>query len=170
MLREKQIQVINSFKERYRKQFNQPLPQFVPEAGILAVQPVQQSFNFSGFYAPTPIFYDPLIVHDETQGLGDPCNYGLFQYSQDQTTRFAWEGFLAINAPGSVNALRFITKNVLAILVEENRTIDWFSQYLVVPIAQPMEVNKNDQIHVRFSYEAGAPIETLVESLEVTKI
>ena len=170
MLREKQIQVINSFKERYRKKFGEKLPVFVPEAAIMAVQPVHQSFDFFGFYAPTPLFYDPQVIQNETQVLGDPHNYQMFIYHQDVPNEFAWQGSLTMTTPGTVNALRFITKNVLAIVVAENRTIDWFSQYLVVPISEPIVVQKGDQIHVRFAYQAGASIEALSESIEVAKL
>lgn len=53
MLREQQLPVISAFKERYLRKFGGPLPAFVPEALIQAVQPVQQSFDFEGYHAPT---------------------------------------------------------------------------------------------------------------------
>ena len=42
MLREKQVEVIESFKRRYLERFGGQLPVFLPEAVIMAVQPVQQ--------------------------------------------------------------------------------------------------------------------------------
>jgi len=169
MLREKQIQVIHSFKERYRRKFGDQLPLFVPEAAIMAVQPVFQLFNFSGFYAPTPLFYDPMMSHNETLGMGDPWNYQMLMYNQDLPDQYRCDCAIPINVSGAVNALRFITKNVVAILVPEKRTIDWFSQYMVVPIPEPLNVKTGDQIHVRFSYQSGDPIDSLTKSISATR-
>lgn len=54
MLREKQVQLIESFKRRYLERFGDPLPVFIPEAIIMAVQPMQQDYNFHGYDAPCP--------------------------------------------------------------------------------------------------------------------
>jgi predicted RNA methylase len=169
MLREKQIQIINSFKVRYQQKFGKGLPIFVPEAAIMAVQPVQQSFHFAGFYAPTPIFFDPGFPNEETKGLGNPFQYQMFLYNQEIPEEFNWDGSLVITTEGTVNALRFITKNNLAILVKENRAIEWFSHYLVVPIPQPIKVQKDDRIRIRFSYPAGATLSALTDSIQISK-
>ena len=170
MLREKQIQAIRSFKERYGKKFGKKLPVFVPEGAILAVQPVFQLFNFGGFYAPTPHFYDPLVVHNETQGLGDPFNYQIVMYAQDLPEQLGCDTEMQIKTAGSLNALRFILKNAVAVLVPENRTIDWFSQYLVIPLAETLKVGAGDGIRVRFSYQPGDPISSLTDSIRVTHL
>jgi hypothetical protein len=39
LLRKKQIPVIDSFKKRYLEKFDGPLPVFIPEASIQAIQP-----------------------------------------------------------------------------------------------------------------------------------
>jgi predicted RNA methylase len=48
MLREKQLAVIHSFKQRYQAKFGDRLPGFIPTATRLFVQPVEQSFVFDG--------------------------------------------------------------------------------------------------------------------------
>jgi type I protein arginine methyltransferase len=169
LLREKQIEIIRSFKERYRKKFGEKLPLFIPEASILAVQPVQQLFNFSGFYAPAPLFYDPHLIHDETKGLSEPFNYNMTVYSQELLPQFICDTILTIQTHGDLNALRFITKNALGILVEEKKAIDWFSQYLVIPLPQTISAKKGDQIRIRFSYEPGASLDTLLKSVQVNR-
>jgi len=170
LLREKQIQIIRSFKERYKAKFGSKLPLFVPEASILASQPVEQNFNFAGYHAPIPIFYDPLVTQEETKGLGDPLNYQMLVYNQEFPDQYKSDGTLAIQSSGKLNALRFITKNVLAILVPEKQTIDWFNQYMVLPISKPIEVKAGDQIRIQFSYQAGESIQVLSKSIQVTKI
>jgi protein arginine N-methyltransferase 1 len=167
MLREKQIQVIASFKERYLKKFGGPLPIFVPEALIQAIQPVEQSFDFEGYYAPTILFQDPGNVQAKTSELAQPLIYQLSAYQDQLPHTCAWNGQVTIEQGGTLNAMRFITKNVLAILVEEQRTIDWFSQYLIIPLTKPIMVKAGAQIQISFSYQAGDSFSALTSSLNI---
>jgi len=169
MLREKQLSVITSFKERYLEKFGGPLPAFVPEALIQAVQPVTQSFDFEGYYAPTILFQDPTCRQEKTLELAQPTVYQLLSYQEKLPRSCAWSGQLTLDQGGTLNALRFITKNVLAVVAEEQGTIDWFSQYLVVPIAEPLAVKAGEQIQIDFSYDAGASFAALTSTLSVAK-
>ncbi|MBI4389167.1 MAG: methyltransferase domain-containing protein [Nitrospinae bacterium] len=167
LLREKQVPVIASFKERYLEKFGPPLPRFVPEATLQGVQPVQQSFDFHGFYAPTILFQDPLCIQNKTRELGDVAIYQMLSYAENIPQAIEWNGVMNIVGAGSLNAVRFITKNVLAILVEEQRTIDWRMQYLVLPLEKAISVRKGDSVPIRFSYAPGCPIGELQDSLSV---
>lgn len=167
MLREKQVPVMNSFKQRYLEKFGAPLPLFVPEAFIQAVQPVHQSFDFNGYYAPVPSLQDPSAKHQRTTELAEPVLFQMASYSESLPAGCAWQGEISIAQGGSLNALRFITKNVLTILEEEQRSIDWFSQYLILPLTNPLEVSSGQRISVAFSYTLGDPISTLKPVVEV---
>jgi protein arginine N-methyltransferase 1 len=168
MLREKQIPVIRSFKERYLAQFHQPLPQFVPESFIQAVQPIQHDFNFEGYYAPTPLFQDPHLIDVKTRELAPPAVYQLLSYRDPLPTQCSWSGAITAEQAGTFNGLRFITKNILAILPETRKTIDWHSQYLIVPLSRPMTVAPGDVIQIAFSYAAGGAIAELENSMSTT--
>ena len=170
MLREKQIPIMTSFKERYLNKFSSPLPTFVPEAFIQAVQPIQQSFDFEGYHAPTIFFQDPTALQAKTLELAPPAVYQTLAYEDALPQTCAWSGNILIAQDGMLNALRFITKNVLAIAIEEQRTIDWYSQYLIVPLAKPLFVNAGDEIGVEFSYAAGAGFPALTSYLEVSPV
>lgn len=165
MLREKQIPVIESFKQRYLKKFGAPLPRFVPEAFIQAVQPVHQSFDFHGYKAPTPFFQHPFTEQPRTRELGAPASYQTCCYSDALPMECRWQSALAVERDGLLNALRFITKNVLAIVEMEQRSIDWFNQYLVVPLDKPLDVKAGQHITVSFAYCPGDPISALKPTL-----
>ena len=167
MLREKQIPVIASFKDRYLKKFGGPLPIFVPEAFIQAVQPVQQAFDFEGYHAPTILFQDPTLAQSKTFELAPSAIYQMAAYQDTLPQTCAWKGNVKIDCGGILNALRFITKNILSISLTEQRTIDWFSQYLIVPLAQPLIVETGEEIEVEFSYAAGASFSALTSTLRV---
>jgi len=168
MLREQQIPVLSSFKERYLAAFGPPLPKFVPEACIQAIQPVQQSFDFEGYYAPTILFQDPTSQQHRTVELAPPTAYQVLAYEEALPPICCWTGRLALSQAGTLNALRFITKNILAVVAAEGRTIDWFSQYLIVPLAMPIDVAAGSWVEVSFSYHPGAPFAELTSSLSVT--
>lgn len=168
MLREKQIPVISSFKERYLTRFGKPLPLFVPEALIQAVQPVDHDFNFEGYFAPTPLFQDAYSTHAKTRELAAPVVYQLLAYQDPLPARCDWSGCIAVEQAGVFNGLRFITKNILAIVAENQTTIDWHCQYLIIPLAHPLKVAQGDSLQIHFSYEAGASLADLEESLNTT--
>jgi predicted RNA methylase len=161
MLRERQLLVIDSFKPRYLQAFGRPLPQFIPEAFFQAVQPVQHDFDFHGFVAPMACFQDSGALQPRTRTLGEPVVYHAGVYRDSYSMDCSWSGPLLMQHSGHFNALRFITKNVLAVLESQQRTIDWTSQYLVVPLDVPLTVLAGQTVALRFSYRAGDPIRTL---------
>jgi type I protein arginine methyltransferase len=158
LLREKQLAVIKAFKERYSQRFPGPLPVFIPEAVLQAIQPVQQSFDFEGYYAPTSLFQDPVINHPDTLELGAPVIYQQLTYESAFDLSCEWSGLLPITTAGKVNGLRIITKNILAILLDSRSTIDWHNQYLIVPLEKEILVRTGDSVHVAFTYTAGDPL------------
>ncbi len=165
MLREKQVEVIESFKRRYLARFGGPLPVFLPEAVIMAAQPIEQEYDFEGFHAPIVQFQETGVVYPGTIELGQPAVYSLIDFNQPVDNVFAWEGGIVMERSGLLNAMRFITKNVLAIVQEESTTIDWLNHYMTLPLAQPVKVEAGDLVHVAFQYRAGGSIPSLQASL-----
>jgi predicted RNA methylase len=161
LLVEKQLPVIAAFKEHYLAAFGPPLPRFVPEALIQAVQPVQHSFEFYGYVAPTMHFQDGSAEQPRTRELGDPVVYQTLEFDGPIAPRIAWTGVLAVAQPGSLNAVRFITKNLLAILPAEQRSVDWLMNYLIVPLPVATEVAPCDRVEVAFDYGFGDPLSSL---------
>jgi predicted RNA methylase len=158
LLREKQMEIINSFKRRYVRKFDKSLPIFIPTATIQAIQPVQNDFNFEGYYAPVVQFQDPYSTHDRMKGLGDPVIYHQLVYHQPYELRCKWKGEIAVSDGGNLNALRIITKNILAIDSETNIIFDWHNQYLLHPLEKEIPVKPNQKFDVSIDYPAGAPL------------
>ncbi|QOY92467.1 methyltransferase domain-containing protein [Massilia sp. UMI-21] len=170
MLREKQVEVIESFKRRYLARFGGPLPVFLPEAVIMAAQPIEQEYDFEGFHAPIVQFQETGVVYPGTVELGQPAVYSLIDFSQPVDNVFAWEGGIVMEKSGTLNAMRFITKNVLAIVQEESNTIDWLNHYMTLPLAQPLKVEAGDLVHVAFQYRAGGSIPSLQAALRAQAV
>ena len=165
MLREKQVEMIESFKERYRRRFSGPLPVFIPEAVIMAVQPLQQDYDFFGFYAPIPQFQRTQTRQTRSTELAAPAVYSTLDFSLPTSREIQWEGQISVERDGKVNALRFLTKNILALVKERGNTIDWLIDHLVLPLAVPVDVQAGDTLEVSFRYLAGGSLRSLQSAM-----
>jgi len=168
LLREKQLAIIDAFKSRYQSSFkDQPLPVFVPEAVIQAVQPLQHDFSFEGYYAPITLFQHPYATDPRTKELGDPVIYHQLLYGHNFGLECKWNGTVPITTDGKLNALRIITKNILAINHEENSTFDWFNQLLVIALDETLDLKAGQNISVSIDYNAGDPLTALKPVVEL---
>ena len=167
MLREKQVEVIESFKRRYLERFGGPLPIFMPEAVIMAAQPLQQEYDFEGFFAPIVQFQEPQVIYPGTVEMAQPAVYSVIDFTQPNDTLYSWEGKFVVERSGCVNAMRFVTKNILAVVAERNSTIDWLNHYMTLPLAKPVQAKEGDVLAVSFQYRAGGSIPSLQASLRV---
>lgn len=165
MLREKQVEVIESFKRRYLAKFGGPLPLFMPEAVIMAVQPLQQQYDFDGFYAPIVQFQETGVAQPGTVELAQPAVYSIIDFGQPVDSLIAWEGSVLVEQGGTLNAMRFVTKNVLAIVQERSTTIDWLNHYMTLPLHRPLEVQAGDLLRISLAYRAGGSIPSLQASI-----
>jgi protein arginine N-methyltransferase 1 len=166
LLREKQTEVVAAFKAAHEQRFGRPIPVILPEASILAVQPVHQPFDFHGYHAPVPLFMEAGSVHANTVELGQPELYAVVEYRAEIPGAMSVEGFLPIDCDGTLNALRFITKNVVGIFESEGRSADWHMQYLIMPLPRPLSVKRGERVAIRFQYHTGGSIESLAASLQ----
>jgi type I protein arginine methyltransferase len=165
LLREKQAQVLSAFKRNYLSAFKAKLPVFIPEASILMAQPIEQSFDFFGYTAPVPLFQAPLLDQPRTSEFAELSPYASIHYEEIIPTSFAVRQTLTANHDGNLNALRFVTQNVLAINLEKQHAITWPNQCLVLPINRPFHVLQGQRIEMEFAYEAGGSIESLSDSI-----
>jgi protein arginine N-methyltransferase 1 len=170
LLREKQIQVIDSFKHRYLERFGGPLPRFVPEATIQAVQPVQQDFEYHGYRAATPVFQDARVTQTRTVELGPPAVFQTFTYDGALPESCAAEVAVPIAEAGLVNAVRVVTKNVLAVQPSTRQTAEWIMGYLVVPLASPLLVHPGDRPVVSFDYRPGDELDALTSTIALRPV
>jgi hypothetical protein len=69
-----------------------------------------------------------------------------------------------------VNALRFITKNILAVVEDQASTIDWFMGYLSLPLSEPVKAKAGEKLKISFSYAAGGSIKSLEKSIRATMV
>ena len=168
MLREKQVEVIEAFKRRYLERFGGPLPVFMPEAVVMAVQPLQQDYAFHGYYAPIVQFQETTVAYPGTVELAASAVYATLDFAAPVDGLIAWQGSFAAERDGTLNALRFVTKNVLAIDLARGATIDWLNHYMTLPLARPLELVAGDVVQVAFQYRAGASIPSLQAAIRAT--
>ena len=170
MLREKQVDVIEAFKRRYRNRFGDKQPTLIPEAIIMAVQPLQQVYDFFGFHAPIIQFQRVHTIQAGTIELAAPSVYSILDLSKPTAREIQWEGTFVLESDGLVNALRFLTKNILAVVPEQATTIDWLIDYLVLPLSEPVKGKAGDVLEVTFHYIAGGSLRSLEKNMRARLI
>ncbi len=161
LLREKQAQVISAFKENYQKRFGNKLPVFIPEVSILMCQPVEQSYDFAGYVAPIPLFQAPVETHPRTKQIAALVPYQMIAYDQAIPTAMRIDQTYEAGIDAEVNAIRFVTQNVLAIDMKEQKAITWANQCLVLPLESPFACRTGEIIQLTADYETGQQIETV---------
>ncbi|GAA4011308.1 methyltransferase domain-containing protein [Actimicrobium antarcticum] len=161
MLREKQVDVITAFKRRYLEKFGGPLPVFVPDAVIMAVQPLQVEYDFEGFIAPIVQFRDLAIAAEDTREMAPPAVYSVLDFQRDIDPEIDWRGNFTMAHSGTVTSLRFVTKNILAVLMQTGTTIDWLNNYMILPLNEPVTVLAGEVLQVSFRYRAGGSLPSL---------
>lgn len=167
LLREKQTDVLESFKENYLQNWNEQLPRFIPEASRLMVQMLHHPFDFEGYYAPLPIFQTPdVTANDGLIELSPLVDYAHIFYDEPIPDTIRWRGRLRVSASGFVSALRFVTQNFLSV-ESHGDSPTWPNQFLILPIQEPSPVLAGQEIDVEFSYRFGDPIESLHHSIRI---
>jgi len=167
LLRERQAQVIAAFKRRYMATHGPKLPTFIPEASILMVQPVRQCFEFAGYTAAVPMFQAPRTQQPRTIESASLSPYANIAYDDFIPQSFDVSQTIEVHTSGVINAIRFVTQNVLGIDVPKQRAITWPNQCLVLPIKNAVEAIAGQRIRTSFAYPAGGSVEELAESIAV---
>jgi protein arginine N-methyltransferase 1 len=164
LIREKQLDVIRSFKARYRQRFGDQLPRFIPDTSMLAVMPISQDFCFSGYTAAVPMF-EPVGPRVKESCLADPHYYATVEFGAEFPDEFDVQVQMAIQKAGCFNAVGLLTNNFLAFVLSEGRAVQWLMNQLILPLPKPMDVAVGDCVSIQFEYRAGCPIEELQESI-----
>ena len=169
LVREKQLDVIRSFKERYQQKFGDRLPRFIPDTSMLAVMPIQQNFCFSGYAAAVPMF-EPPGPNLKESSLAEPHFYSTIDYGTDFPVAFHVDVQLRVYSGGMFNAIGLLTNNFLAFVLNEGRAVQWLMNELVLPIPEPMEVAIGDLVSIQFAYRAGCSLEELQETVNAQMV
>ncbi|MDP1798759.1 MAG: methyltransferase domain-containing protein [Planctomycetaceae bacterium] len=168
MIREKQLEILASFQERYRRAFGPRLPKFIPDTSLLAIQPLEQDFCFSGYKAAVPMF-EPAGPHMADRVLGDPHVYSTIEYGTALPLELEVDTQLTMQRGGQFTAISFLTNNFLAFVLSEQRAVQWMMNQLILPLPEPLEVAAGDRVSIQCAYRAGCSLEALQESLTVTR-
>ncbi len=165
LLREKQVHVITAFRNAHFKRFG-TVPIMIPTATLLGIQPVLQSYDFNGFHAPVSLFQSPYAANADCVPSLDPVVYKMIDYDKCAVETYHADMSFTFAGNASVNAIRFITKNLLSIDYAKGTTVDWHNQHLVMPLPQTLRMKAGQTLQIRFAYRPGEPLESLGNSLE----
>jgi predicted RNA methylase len=163
LLRERQIEIIGDFKRRYAEKFG-AMPRFIPEACVQAVQPVQQDFTYHGYTVPAPQFQDAFAVQPRTLELAEPKVFQQFQYADSLPDACTADLQFTAAHSGHLNAIRIVTKNLLAIRATPPGSVDWLMGYLILPLAAPVSVDEGARVRLSLGYRPGDELDVTMKS------
>ncbi len=167
LLRERQVQVMTGFRDRHLQRFGHA-PRLLPEATLLAVQPMRQRYDFHGYRATVPLFQDHYLAAPDCLPCGEPALYATVDYQALHSLDLGTSQLpLLVTLDGEINALRFVTKHLLALDERLGRSIDWYSQNLILPLDFPRQIRAGTTVHLSFRYQPGAPLEALWKGLSL---
>lgn len=164
LLRERQVEIIGDFKRRYGERFGDPMPRFVPEACVQAVQPVQQDFTYHGYTVPAPQFQDAFALQPRTLELAEPKVFQQFYYADALPDSCRADLVFTAAHAGHLNAIRIVTKNLLAIRMSPPGSVDWLMGYLILPLATPVSVEVGTKVRLSFEYSPGDELDATMKS------
>ena len=90
-----------------------------------------------------------------------------FGYADPLPDRCAATLEFRINRAGPVNALRLVTKNLLAVSLDPPGSVDWLMNYLVVPVPEPVDARPGTVVEVTFDYLPGDEIGALIDGIRL---
>jgi predicted RNA methylase len=163
LLRERQIEIIGDFKRRYGQKFG-AMPRFIPEACVQAVQPVQQDFTYHGYTVPAPQFQDAFAIQPRTLELAEPKVFQQFQYADALPDACTADLEFTVAHSGHLNAIRIVTKNLLAIRTAPPGSVDWLMGYLILPLATPVSVDDGARVRLSLEYRPGDELDATMKS------
>ena len=132
------------------------------------MQLVEQDWTYAGYAAEFAHFQHPAVEQTRTIELADPAVYDSGLYEGELPEVIRWDGVTAAARAGHLNALRFITKNLVAIVESERRSVDWLNSYMIVPLATAFDVAAGQGVRVAFAYKPGSPLDALRPAVELT--
>lgn len=166
LLREKQVEVIQSFREKHQEKFG-VIPIFIPSASLLGVQPVMQDYVFEGYRAEVPLFQSPYHLAN-TEEVNKPVVYQIVDYDNAIVEKHDCKATFSFNHASRFNAFRFITKNLLASNSTGSDLWDWHNQHLLFPTPEEISIEAGQNVTLTFSYTAGDPIEIITDTMNIT--
>lgn len=130
----------------------------LPFAVVSAAQLMEVDYGYEGFDIPLIRSCNPYVEDPRLVPVSDPATYWVC-HMHDPEPAIDMVVPLTAGRPARVNAIQLITKAVLTpdFAAPAN---DWYLFQLQLPIA-PREVAAGEQVAVRLTYAAAAPVEAI---------
>jgi predicted RNA methylase len=166
---ERQVEVLNAVHRALAAAYPGHGYRVIPEQAVNYCQLLEASFDFHGYQAPFRRLGDPYQVDPTIRALSGLVPFGDLDFRVTNPTRLSGSCRLVADGAGEVNAVRVLTQAVLAYddgLPAQERLIDWYVNFLVIPLPAPLAASAGREFTASFEYEAGAGIEEIEARVE----
>ena len=169
---EQQVPVLNAVRQGLDAAHPGHPYRVVPAAAVTYCQLVEANFDFYGYEAPFTRLGSSYVADPSIRPLSGLETYHLADFGQIVAPRIAGSCIVTTTAAGIVNAVRLCTQAIMVEPAGEQRqpdgaagepeeVLDWYLNFLVIPLPQAFPAREGDTFTVSIDYEAGCVLEQI---------
>jgi protein arginine N-methyltransferase 1 len=164
LIEEQQVPVLNALRSTLDR--TQPNRRYtvIPGAVVNYCQLVDAKSEFHGYQVPMVRFGNMYVADPSITALSGLVPYTDVNLSSTINSVANTAIDIPASAVGTVNAARFVTQVVLWFDQTQptgQQLIDWFLNFLIVPLEQHISVTVGQKVKVSLNYRFGCPLEEL---------
>ena len=161
---EQQVAVLNAVHATLATSFPRHPYRVIPAEAVLYCQLVETDFDYYGYSAPFVWMGDAYVADQFTRTLSPLGSYAHCDFSAPLPIAIDGHCRLVADAAGTANAIRILTQAVLSYdetLSSEERLIDWYLNYIVIPLPETLATQPGDAFQVEIAYAAGCALDQI---------
>jgi protein arginine N-methyltransferase 1 len=157
LLGEQQVPVLNAIRARLRESQSGHSYRVIPGEVVHYCQLVHAEFDFYGYQVSMIRLGDAYSADSSITVLSEITRYATADFTREVDPVVHSTVEVTATASGTINAIRLLTQAVLWFDQDQppgEQFIDWFLNFLVVPLENevPVEVGKAVQVHLNYPY------------------
>jgi predicted RNA methylase len=164
LLGEQQVPVLNAIRARLGESQSGHSYRVIPGEVVHYCQLVHAGFDFYGYQVPMMRLGDTYSTDSSITALSEITRYATADFTREVDPVVESTIEVTATASGTINAIRLLTQAVLWFDQDQppgEQFIDWFLNFLVVPLESEIPVEVGKSVQVNLSYPYGGALDEL---------
>lgn len=166
---EQQVPVLNAVRRGLSKAFPGHPFRVIPQEAVSYCQLLEADFGYGGYRAPFVRLGDTYAADPSIRPLSGLVPYHHAELGERVAP--AVDAAVAVTAgtAGTVSAVRLLTQAVLSYdesAAPDERLIDWYVNYVVIPLPSPFEARAGSTFRVTLGYRLGCALDEIAVTVE----
>lgn len=161
---EQQVPVLNAVRRGLAKAFPGHPFRVIPQEAVSYCQLLEADFTYHGYLAPFVRLGDTYHADPSIRPLSGLTPYHHADFAGPVAPGVDAAVALTADAAGTVNAVRLLTQAVLGYdesAPTDERLIDWYVNYVVIPLAAPLAAQSGDRFAATLAYRLGCELDEI---------